>query len=140
MPRATCWDTASAAGETLPGKAPAARRWVLVERAGPWPPRAEDAAPPEVLEQVAGLGSARLALIRRRRTRPASSAVRVVDTLDVLSGAEPMFLVCVHAVRDGCCGRLGNPVASALSRRHPELTWETTHIGGHRLAANLVCL
>jgi hypothetical protein len=53
---------------------------------------------------------------------------------------EPMFLVCTHAKRSACCARFGAPLAQALAVRHPGQVWETTHVGGHRFAANLVIL
>jgi hypothetical protein len=53
---------------------------------------------------------------------------------------EPVFLVCVHGRRDVCCARLGVPLAQSLATRHPARTWETTHVGGHRYAGNLVIL
>lgn len=53
---------------------------------------------------------------------------------------EPVFLVCVHAKRSACCARFGVPLAQALAERYPGQVWETTHVGGHRYAANLVLL
>ena len=53
---------------------------------------------------------------------------------------EPVFLVCTHAKRSACCARFGAPLAQALAARHPGQVWETTHVGGHRFAANLVIL
>jgi hypothetical protein len=53
---------------------------------------------------------------------------------------EPVFLVCVHGRRDVCCARFGVPLAQALAARHPAQVWETTHVGGHRYAGNLVIL
>ena len=35
---------------------------------------------------------------------------------------------------------VGAPLAQALAARHPGQIWETTHVGGHRFAANLVIL
>jgi hypothetical protein len=52
----------------------------------------------------------------------------------------PLYLVCAHGRRDVCCARLGGPLARALGQAHPDRTWETTHVGGHRYAANLVIL
>ncbi|MGH3166589.1 MAG: sucrase ferredoxin [Trebonia sp.] len=54
--------------------------------------------------------------------------------------ARPLFLVCTHARRDRCCGRFGVPLARDLATRYPHEVWETTHVGGHRFAANLVIL
>ena len=53
---------------------------------------------------------------------------------------QPLFLVCTHGARDQCCARLGIPVYNALARQ-PELdVWQTSHVGGHRFGANVVCL
>jgi Sucrase/ferredoxin-like len=54
--------------------------------------------------------------------------------------ADPLYLVCTHGKRNVCCARLGVPLAQALAARHPGQVWETTHVGGHRFAANLVIL
>lgn len=54
--------------------------------------------------------------------------------------AERMYLVCVHGRRDRCCARFGGPLARALAPDHAEDLWETTHVGGHKFAANLVLL
>ena len=53
---------------------------------------------------------------------------------------EPVFLVCTHAKRNVCCARIGLPLARALADKLPERVWETSHVGGDRYAANLVCL
>jgi hypothetical protein len=52
----------------------------------------------------------------------------------------PLFLVCTNGNRDVRCAQHGRPVAAALSTTDPDAVWETTHVGGHELAANLVCL
>ena len=69
--------------------------------------------------------------------RPAGTPER-----DGLPGtpAGPMYLVCAHGKRDRCCARYGAPLARALTERHPQEVWETTHVGGHKFAANLVLL
>ncbi|QWZ08237.1 hypothetical protein KRR39_23450 [Nocardioides panacis] len=53
---------------------------------------------------------------------------------------EPVFCVCTHGRHDACCAELGRPTVSALAARHPEQTWEVSHIGGDRFAANLLVL
>jgi len=53
---------------------------------------------------------------------------------------EPAFLVCTHAKRSVCCARYGIPLAQALTVRYPGQVWETSHVGGHRFAANLVIM
>ena len=52
----------------------------------------------------------------------------------------PLALVCTHGRRDPCCARLGGAVYRALAGSHPDRTWQTTHVGGHRFAANVVLL
>jgi len=53
---------------------------------------------------------------------------------------EPVFLVCAHAQRNACCARFGGPLSQALAARYPGQVFQTTHVGGHRFAANLVIL
>ena len=52
----------------------------------------------------------------------------------------PLYLVCTHGRHDRCCALRGRPVAQALSQAHPDRTWESSHVGGDRFAANLVVL
>ncbi|HEX3049274.1 MAG TPA: sucrase ferredoxin [Aggregatilineaceae bacterium] len=53
--------------------------------------------------------------------------------------ADPLFLVCTHGRRDKCCARYGMPVYEALAAQFGSSVWQTTHVGGHRFAANLLC-
>jgi len=53
---------------------------------------------------------------------------------------EPLLLVCTHGRHDTCCALRGRPVTEALTERWPEATWECSHVGGDRFAANLVLL
>ena len=75
--------------------------------------------------------------------------LRDLDLRSLVAGAvpescilkdEPVFLVCTHAKRNACCARIGLPLARALAAELPGLVWETSHVGGDRYAANLVCL
>jgi hypothetical protein len=52
----------------------------------------------------------------------------------------PVFCVCTHGRHDSCCARLGRPTATALTASHPEETWDVSHIGGDRFAANVLVL
>lgn len=54
--------------------------------------------------------------------------------------SSPVFLVCTHAQRSACCARWGGPLAQALAARYPGQVFQTTHVGGHRFAANLVIM
>ena len=53
---------------------------------------------------------------------------------------EPIYLVCTNGKRDVCCAINGRPLVRELSAVEPERTWECTHIGGDRFAANMVVL
>ena len=52
----------------------------------------------------------------------------------------PLYLVCTNGRRDACCARLGRAVAKTLAAARPGRVWECSHLGGHRFAANVVCL
>lgn len=53
-------------------------------------------------------------------------------------GLPPVQLVCTHGVHDACCAIRGRPVARALSEKWPDDTWECSHVGGDRYAANVL--
>lgn len=53
---------------------------------------------------------------------------------------DDLLLVCAHGLHDTCCAVRGRPVAAALGARWPEATWECSHVGGDRFAANLLVL
>jgi hypothetical protein len=50
-----------------------------------------------------------------------------------------VFLVCTNGRHDPCCADLGRPVVRALRGAGFEV-WESSHVGGDRFAANVVCL
>ncbi|HEU5038750.1 MAG TPA: sucrase ferredoxin [Nocardioides sp.] len=51
-----------------------------------------------------------------------------------------LLCVCTNGRHDACCAERGRPVAKALDAAHPEETWEISHVGGDRFAANMVVL
>jgi hypothetical protein len=51
-----------------------------------------------------------------------------------------LLLVCTHGRHDACCAERGRPFAAALAQEAPEETWEVSHIGGDRFAANVLAL
>jgi hypothetical protein len=53
---------------------------------------------------------------------------------------EPLYLVCTNGRRDPCCAAHGPAVFHALSHLSGPDVWQTSHVGGHRFAANLVYL
>lgn len=55
----------------------------------------------------------------------------------------PLLLCCTHGKKDKCCAKFGNAAYQALSkavamRGFPIEVWESTHLGGCRLAASAV--
>jgi len=58
---------------------------------------------------------------------------------DELRRSEPLFLVCTNGKRDPCCARWGLPLFTALSAAAPGQVWQSSHVGGHRFAPNLLC-
>lgn len=60
------------------------------------------------------------------------------DRSSFTEGRDPLFVVCTHGRRDPCCAERGRPLAKELAASHPDLIWESTHVGGDRFAANLV--
>jgi hypothetical protein len=53
---------------------------------------------------------------------------------------EPLYLVCTNGRRDPCCATHGPAVFRSLSRMPGLNVWQTSHVGGHRFAANLIYL
>lgn len=53
---------------------------------------------------------------------------------------DALVLVCTNGRRDACCATRGRPVAQALTTAHPDLAWESNHLGGHRFAAAALVL
>ncbi len=54
--------------------------------------------------------------------------------------SDPLILVCAHGSRDACCARLGAPVYNMLAAQPGLDVWLASHVGGHRFAANVICL
>lgn len=50
----------------------------------------------------------------------------------------PIFLVCTNGRRDPCCARNGLPVFNTLNGLAPAKVWRSSHVGGHRFAANVL--
>ena len=51
----------------------------------------------------------------------------------------PLFLVCTHGRHDTCCSIRGNSVSRLACAAYATFSWECSHIGGDRFAANVVC-
>jgi hypothetical protein len=72
----------------------------------------------------------------------AESAAVGVDTPAHSDGsaARGLLLVCTHGRHDQCCALKGRGVAAALAEAYPDQTWECTHLGGDRFAANVAVM
>lgn len=68
------------------------------------------------------------------------AAVDRIEAPVTRSEAPPILLVCAHGRKDVCCAVRGRPVAAQAADLWPESTWECTHTGGDRFAANLILL
>ncbi len=55
-------------------------------------------------------------------------------------GPHALHLVCTNGRHDPCCADLGRPVVRALAAAGAPDVWESSHVGGDRFAANIVCL
>ena len=53
---------------------------------------------------------------------------------------EPQYFVCTNGQRDLCCARYGLPVYARLRELAGGRVWQTTHVGGHRFAPNVLAL
>lgn len=51
-----------------------------------------------------------------------------------------LFLVCTNGRRDPCCAAYGLPVYNRLAEKDGASVWQTSHVGGHRYAANMACM
>jgi len=67
-----------------------------------------------------------------------AAAAALGEAPDAAATGEPVLLVCTHGRHDTCCAVFGRPVAATLGERWPEQTWECSHLGGDRFAANLL--
>ena len=158
----TCSQASLAASEPLAGTATEAARWLLIEVRGGWgrDPVADTELPPGVRERLAEIGG-RVTFVRRPDRRdgaavvdirideeggavrrlelPALADVARLDLVDAEPVDGPVVVVCGHGRRDACCARLGRAAFDALDRHlEPNRLWQSSHLGGHRFAPNVV--
>jgi hypothetical protein len=154
----SCSESSLAAGEPLAGTAPLAGRWLLIEVRGAWGRDVDETALSPGAAQLKEGFDGRVLLIRRpdRRTGPAlafaaetyeeGGSIRRLreseDGFDDDGEVEgPLVVVCCHGRRDRCCARGGPPVYDGLGAYfEPESLWQSSHLGGHRFAANVLVL
>ncbi len=54
--------------------------------------------------------------------------------------AAPLILVCTNGKRDACCARNGLPLFNEMKKHGRGHVWQSSHVGGHRFAANVISL
>lgn len=165
-----CSALAEQLGEPMIGTVDRRDRWLLLEDRSAWGSHAvRDLFGADVEARAKELG-VRLLLVRRREGDLADDAERAAILVDTVTGRiarrtvasaadlvvddvatmavddfgellhEPLFLVCTNGKRDACCALRGRALVASLAATHGDRVWETTHLGGHRFAGNLVCL
>jgi hypothetical protein len=160
----TCAASSLAGGELLAGTATVASEWLLVEARLAWGRDAVvDSGLADDVQDALAAFSGKVLLVRRPERRGAVTVIHArseesggfatrqetgsLDDLpetdfeagDAVSG--PIFLVCAHGRRDACCARLGLPLFDVLNAQLlPTHLWQSSHLGGHRFAPNVVVL
>jgi (2Fe-2S) ferredoxin len=152
-----CSELSLALGEPLYATAPFAPVWLLIEEQAAWGGKAVAEAGFGELEARGKEQGVRVGLIRPFRRRgsrsrrvfrvscaPPEPFVELLPEPDLDARGErvdgPLYLVCTNGRRDVCCGFAGRELARALAPELGDRLWETSHVGGHRFAPNLVCL
>jgi Sucrase/ferredoxin-like len=157
MAAMTCSASSLAAGESLAGTATRATRWLLIETPGVWGRDVEQTELSGVVRRAVERFDGRALMIRRPDRRDGDpvafvadvaetgGVLRRLDALDDLESGQPvdgpLVLVCCHGRRDACCARTGTAVFAALAEHVPaDRLWQSSHLGGHRFAANVLAL
>ena len=67
----------------------------------------------------------------------------ILEDASIYSGnryLQPIYLVCTNGKRDRCCAKFGLSLYENLSNLAPQATWQSSHVGGHRFAPNVISL
>ena len=93
-------------------------------------------------------------LVRCRETNPSIIKLKIKDYEQLLGidfasllvspksetvFQSPLYLVCTHGRRDKCCAKFGYPLYKTLRKDGGDSVWQSSHVGGDRFAANLIC-
>jgi len=155
-----CSAESDARREPMVGTASTVTAFLLVECEGPWGIDAmrDSRLPQEVKRWMRSREGIRPLLIRRGPTKHPrvflSRGGRVttieLDSITQLPDIDlehdpstydgQLFLVCTHGRHDVCCAERGRPLWKELQRVAPDETWQVSHIGGDRFAANVLVL
>ena len=135
-------------------------RWVLLPYGKEWPARIKldalvlPSKTKDMIAQALAVPQTRLQLIKRTHlTMPESlfffedgqlyqqnenTTSLTKEDMDPYDGS--MILICTHGSRDRCCGTLGGKLYAQAAKRYPSMTWQASHLGGHRFAPTLLSL
>jgi hypothetical protein len=136
------WPRDVASGEALPEAARAAvQRWLAARRDARLqyvrrPGRADNGSLVFVVT-----ADETQAAVRRLELAGLDELASVDLDVDGDPVGSPLVLVCGHGSRDRCCALRGTAVFAALCERlDDEELWISSHLGGHRFAANVLVL
>lgn len=161
-----CSELSRAGGEAMPGTAPLATIWVVVEHPTGWAdaPLARAGSGVRVLMARAGRdrspqpGRAARVWVAHLDPEPTLRVGTVADPAEVAgwdlagmaAGAlrgwghpdpDPLLLVCANGRRDRCCGLHGGRLAQHLQAgQGGDRVLTSTHLGGHRFAPTALVL
>jgi hypothetical protein len=68
-----------------------------------------------------------------------AAILRGEQSVGVEPWGRPLFLVCTHGRRDKCCAKFGYALYKSLRADAGDDIWQSSHVGGDRFAANLIC-
>ena len=79
-------------------------------------------------------------MLRHRSQGYLALAELDLDTAAFEEVTDQQYFVCTNGQRDLCCARYGLPTYARLREVVGERVWQTTHVGGHRFAPNVLAL
>ena len=79
-------------------------------------------------------------LLRHRSTGYAAIANLDINAAELEDVEQQQYFVCTNGQRDVCCARYGLPTYARLREAVGGRAWQTTHVGGHRFAPNVLAL
>jgi hypothetical protein len=63
----------------------------------------------------------------------------LLDAKIIVPEKDALYIVCTNGKRDQCCAQFGTALYDKLATLTQGQVWQSSHIGGHRLAATMYC-
>ena len=96
---------------------------------------------PEVEAHGVTVFVARAGVLKRFRVDGYEDLARLdLESVAAPEERQPHYFVCTNGRRDMCCARHGLPAYARLRELVGGRAWQTTHVGGHRFAPNVLTL